>query len=41
MREHSTAPGEAVGRVLLAVGNSAFRAHEPVQAYSFESPLQV
>ena len=41
MRERSTAPGEAVGRVLLAVDNSAFGAHEPVQAYSFESLLQV
>ena len=39
MWERNAAPGDAVDRVLLAVDNSAFRAHEPVQAYSFESLL--
>ena len=39
MWERSAAPGDVVGCVLLAVDNSAFRAHEPRQAYSFESLL--
>ena len=39
MWERSAASGDAVGRVLLAVDNSAYRGHEPVQAYSLDSLL--
>ena len=41
MQECRAALGEVVCRVLLAVDNFAFRAHEAVQTYSFGSLLQV
>ena len=41
MQECSAAPAVVVCRALLAVDNSAIRAHEPVQTYSFESLRQV
>ena len=41
MGERRAAPGEAVGRVLLAMDNFAFCDYELVQAYSFKSLLEV
>ena len=41
MGERRAAPGEAVGRFLLAVHNFAFCLYELAQAYSFKSLLEV